>query len=1063
MEGINRTGECTVHLKSGQSFESIPGVAPLRLSSSPSSLSQLKTSVSQHLGDTPSPPDIVLAREEGGGLLQLNEGVVSSLKEETLFVFSTKSWKAFAVIQSASSSPKDRRKAIVDAFSSHDDASFLRQLRQGQQASLEDNTAVQDARKRLAERAALFGLQENPDIDQKGDCQFDAAADQLRKYHFVETKETVRARVVRWIRENAGRDLAHDTSLRMWILALPKEEYSSFDDYLEKMARAKWWGDEVTLLAICESYEVAIVMLSSVQGGNWHRVLYPAGKSEKDELPLLWLGHEHERHYWSLVSQGQQSKKPDPKLHDVPLSWSTCLSLWVLLFPKEFEFWKFIRYLQRRQLFITLAPDALQKVDVTWGDDSPKLIVALAQTETGELIGYRCLVNCGSDYSFAQVLTVGLLSDVYSPTNVFAESKERPPLQNHFLLIGSCGSTDISDIGKMHSISCARKIDCGIYNLDGKLTELGKRPLECPLQKFEISCGEPRDIFSVTSLNENCLGEEFQNATLWDMETYEFASIARAHVMCRRPLVTGCFRFVTDKVSTFPFTPDFVIQNNDDSRSYDLATYVNYFTHQTFDIDDAPKILAHLCDAPGVPAEKRLAHVKKFIRMTICVNFEAITSLVNETRLLDRFGPRRYRKEDLEPTTRPLASVHTDLTRGLELWKSRMEILRKRYPSVFRADASTAQHVQLVDFFASLHFEDLPDGQFLRDVAQAKQSFPVNAPKLALEALSGFIAQNRSFSLRMLASFERAVRAKIVARCWPKDLPFPPPLFDSCDQEHRDRDAITSVLMEQQNAWNQGDQESFLQGYFEDATLFEKDRVVRGRTEMERRYPKDYPDKAAMGRLKFSSLEFQFFGQNLALVLGHWHLKRADEVKGVFTLVWRRFPEGWRIVHDHRSEVKSDLPPRSSVGSTSMRVERSGEYYGPSLGGDSEKAVSVSFFWDFVPRGSARVPFNATLQEAFDLASPCIFARDSATVLLDDMQVSILIPNPASNPMMASFQPWNTPGSKKLWAFSEAFGLDPSKLKLLKCGACRRMRYLSSSQQKSGKRCMECVYEKTKK
>lgn len=304
-EAILGQGEYTIHLKSGQSFECIRGVAPLRFSPPPSSLAQLKTLVSHYLGDTPSASSLVLAREEGGALFDLKERDVSFLKkEETLFVFSTKTWNAYAVIQGACSTVEERRNAVIDAFSLQDDTSFMRQLRLAQQASLKDE-AVQEARKRLAERIALFGLAENPDIDQEGDCQFDAAGDQLRKHQQFagETKESVRARAVKWIRDNAGCDFGHNTTVRQWVQALP--EYSSFDDYLEKMARAKWWGDEVTLLAICESYQVGVVMLSSVQGGNWYRILYPVGHSEKDELPQLWLGHEHERHYWSLMISPQ--------------------------------------------------------------------------------------------------------------------------------------------------------------------------------------------------------------------------------------------------------------------------------------------------------------------------------------------------------------------------------------------------------------------------------------------------------------------------------------------------------------------------------------------------------------------------------------------------------------------------------------------------------------------------------------------------------------------------------------------------------------------------------------
>ena len=71
-----------------------------------------------------------------------------------------------------------------------------------------------------------------------------------------------------------------------------------------------------------------------------------------------------------------------------------------------------------------------------------------------------------------------------------------------------------------------------------------------------------------------------------------------------------------------------------------------------------------------------------------------------------------------------------------------------------------------------------------------------------------------------------------------------------------------------------------------------------------RRYKKSYPDHAAMGQLEFSDLEFRFLGPDAALVLGQWHLKReSGDIGGVFTLVWQKFPDGWKIIHDHTSAV----------------------------------------------------------------------------------------------------------------------------------------------------------------
>jgi ketosteroid isomerase-like protein len=62
-----------------------------------------------------------------------------------------------------------------------------------------------------------------------------------------------------------------------------------------------------------------------------------------------------------------------------------------------------------------------------------------------------------------------------------------------------------------------------------------------------------------------------------------------------------------------------------------------------------------------------------------------------------------------------------------------------------------------------------------------------------------------------------------------------------------------------------------------------------------------------MGTLDFSNLEFNFLCPDATLVLGHWHLKREkDEPEGVFSLVFQRFPEGWRIIHDHTSAVPTE-------------------------------------------------------------------------------------------------------------------------------------------------------------
>lgn len=125
-------------------------------------------------------------------------------------------------------------------------------------------------------------------------------------------------------------------------------------------------------------------------------------------------------------------------------------------------------------------------------------------------------------------------------------------------------------------------------------------------------------------------------------------------------------------------------------------------------------------------------------------------------------------------------------------------------------------------------------------------------------------------------------------------------------QSSTSRARIESLLKTQQNDWNRGDVEAFLQGYWHspDVTFSGSSGVARGWDGLMQRYKKAYPDRAAMGQLTFSHLEFRELGPKAYLVLGEWHLARsAGDIGGVFTLVFQKFPEGWKIIHDHTSAV----------------------------------------------------------------------------------------------------------------------------------------------------------------
>jgi ketosteroid isomerase-like protein len=121
-----------------------------------------------------------------------------------------------------------------------------------------------------------------------------------------------------------------------------------------------------------------------------------------------------------------------------------------------------------------------------------------------------------------------------------------------------------------------------------------------------------------------------------------------------------------------------------------------------------------------------------------------------------------------------------------------------------------------------------------------------------------------------------------------------------------DMKSINEVLNAQQSAWNRGDVGAFLIGYWRspELTFSGGNGVSRGWDGVLARYKKSYPNHAAMGQLEFSDLEFRFLGPDAALVLGQWHLKReSGDIGGVFTLVWQKFPDGWKIIHDHTSAV----------------------------------------------------------------------------------------------------------------------------------------------------------------
>ena len=115
---------------------------------------------------------------------------------------------------------------------------------------------------------------------------------------------------------------------------------------------------------------------------------------------------------------------------------------------------------------------------------------------------------------------------------------------------------------------------------------------------------------------------------------------------------------------------------------------------------------------------------------------------------------------------------------------------------------------------------------------------------------------------------------------------------------------IRAVMSAQVAAWNRGDIDGFMDGYARSsATEFVSgDKLTRGWKTVRDRYKKKYDRREKMGTLTFSEIEITPLSSDSALVLGRWKLvRKSDKPHGIFTLLFRRTPAGWRIVHDHTS------------------------------------------------------------------------------------------------------------------------------------------------------------------
>jgi ketosteroid isomerase-like protein len=130
------------------------------------------------------------------------------------------------------------------------------------------------------------------------------------------------------------------------------------------------------------------------------------------------------------------------------------------------------------------------------------------------------------------------------------------------------------------------------------------------------------------------------------------------------------------------------------------------------------------------------------------------------------------------------------------------------------------------------------------------------------------------------------------------------PAFAFSQKSNKDWAQIQMVLEKQSQAWNKGDIEGYMQGYWNspDLKFIGKNGITMGWQGTLERYKKSYPDKQTMGNLSFELLHHEPIGKQHYQVIGQWKLLREKDIlEGHFTLLWKKINGKWYVISDHSS------------------------------------------------------------------------------------------------------------------------------------------------------------------
>ena len=122
--------------------------------------------------------------------------------------------------------------------------------------------------------------------------------------------------------------------------------------------------------------------------------------------------------------------------------------------------------------------------------------------------------------------------------------------------------------------------------------------------------------------------------------------------------------------------------------------------------------------------------------------------------------------------------------------------------------------------------------------------------------------------------------------------------------QSKDETMVRNILAQQSAAWNNGDINAFMSGYWQNDSLMfiGNEGITYGWQKTLENYKKGYPDTTAMGKLHFDLLEVKRLSVMYFFVVGKWHLTRSiGNVGGIFTLMFKKVKNKWVIVADHSS------------------------------------------------------------------------------------------------------------------------------------------------------------------